>query len=41
VQLRQLRVGQAEVDLHYQRSEQGTLVAVTRRRGDLFVSVEA
>jgi glycogen debranching enzyme len=41
VTLRGLRVGQAEVDLEYRRSEQGTLVAVTRKQGDLLVSVES
>ena len=34
-------VGDAEVDLRYERSDQGTLVAVTRKRGDLLVSVES
>jgi glycogen debranching enzyme len=41
VALRGLRVGQAEVDLEYRRSEHGTLVAVTRKQGDLLVSVES
>jgi glycogen debranching enzyme len=41
VALRGLRVGQAQVDLEYRRSEQGTLVAVTRKQGDLLVSVES
>jgi glycogen debranching enzyme len=40
VRLRRLRVGEAEADLYYQRSDQRTLVAVTRKRGDLLVSVE-
>jgi glycogen debranching enzyme len=41
VSLRHLRVGDAEVDLRYERSDQGTLVAVTGKRGDLLVSVES
>jgi glycogen debranching enzyme len=41
VTLRHLRIGDAEVDLRYERSGQGTLVAVTRKRGDLLVSVES
>jgi len=41
VAMRHLRVGEAEVDLRYERSEQQTLVAVTRKRGDLAVSVES
>jgi glycogen debranching enzyme len=41
VGLRGVRVGQAEVDLEYRRSAQGTLVAVTRKAGDLLVSVES
>ena len=39
--LRHLRVGEAEVDLQYRRTQQGTLVAVTRKHGELLVSVEA
>ncbi|MDQ6672658.1 MAG: amylo-alpha-1,6-glucosidase, partial [Chloroflexota bacterium] len=35
VTLSHLRVGDAEVDLRYERSDHGTLVAVTRKRGDL------
>ena len=41
VTLRHLRIGDAEVDLKYERSEAATLVAVTRKRGDLLVSVES
>jgi len=41
VRLRHLRVGEADVDLHYARSKEGTLVAVTRKQGDLVVSVES
>jgi glycogen debranching enzyme len=41
VTLRHLRVGEAELDLHYQRSEQRTLVAATRKHGDLLLSVES
>ena len=41
VTLRHLRIGDAEVDLKYERSEEATLVAVTRKRGDLLVSVES
>ena len=40
VNLRKLRVGQAEVDLRYERSEGGTLVEVTRKHGDLEVRVQ-
>jgi hypothetical protein len=40
VSLRHVRVGAAEVDLHYKRSDEGTLVTLTRKRGDLRVSVE-
>jgi glycogen debranching enzyme len=41
VSLRGLRVGQAEVDLEYRRSDPGTLVAVARKQGDLLVNVES
>jgi glycogen debranching enzyme len=41
VALRGLRIGEAEVDLRYERSAHQTLVAVTRKRGDLEVSVES
>ena len=41
VALRGLRIGQAEVDLEYRRSPHGTLVAVTRKQGDLLVSVQS
>jgi len=41
VMVRQLRVGQAEVDLRYERSEDETLVAVTSKHGDIEVSVES
>jgi glycogen debranching enzyme len=40
VSLRHLRVAGAEVDLHYQRVDEGTVVAVTRKDGDLLVSIE-
>jgi len=38
--VRHLRVGNAEVDLHYERSGHQTLVAVERKHGDLAVHVE-
>jgi glycogen debranching enzyme len=41
VNLRQLRVGEAEVDLRYERSKGQTLVAVTRKHGDVEVSVRS
>ena len=41
VTLRHLRVGDAEVDLKYERSGKATLVAVTRKRGELLVSIES
>jgi glycogen debranching enzyme len=41
VKLHHLRVGEAEVDLRYERSAEHTLVAVTRKHGDLEVSVES
>jgi glycogen debranching enzyme len=41
VAVRKLRVGEAEVDVEYQRSRDKTLVAVTRKHGDLLVSVES
>jgi glycogen debranching enzyme len=40
VDMRRLRVGRAEVDLHYQRWGGETVVAVTRTEGDLRVSIE-
>ncbi|MBV9324560.1 MAG: amylo-alpha-1,6-glucosidase [Chloroflexi bacterium] len=40
VNLHAVRVGQAEVDLRYERSDKTTVVAVTRKRGDVLVSVE-
>ena len=41
VTLRHLRVGDAEVDLKYDRSGKATLAAVTRKRGELLVSIES
>jgi glycogen debranching enzyme len=41
VGMRKLRVGEAEVDVEYQRSGDKTLVAVTRKHGDLLVTVES
>jgi glycogen debranching enzyme len=41
VTVRHLRVGEAEVDLRYERVEDETLVAVTRKRGDVEVSVQS
>jgi glycogen debranching enzyme len=41
VTVRNLRVGEAEVDLRYERSDDGTVVAVTRKHGDLDVSVQS
>jgi glycogen debranching enzyme len=41
VTLRHLRVGQAEVDLRYERSKEETLVAVTRKHGDVEVRVQS
>jgi glycogen debranching enzyme len=40
VTLRGLRVGEAEVDLHYRQSDKATVVAVTRKHGEVLVSVE-
>lgn len=40
VAVRHLRVGGAEVDLRYERSDRQTLVAVERKRGELTVRVE-
>jgi glycogen debranching enzyme len=40
VELRDLRVGDAQVNLRYERSGATTLVAVTKRRGDLDVTIE-
>jgi glycogen debranching enzyme len=39
-ELRGLAVGGSQVDLRYERSAGGTLVAVTRRSGDVTVSIE-
>jgi hypothetical protein len=41
VSVRRVRVADAEVDLRYEQSDQGTLVEVTRKRGDLLVSIES
>jgi glycogen debranching enzyme len=41
VRVRQLRVGQAEVDVEYERAGDKTLAAVTAKHGDLVVSIEA
>jgi len=35
-----LRVGQAQVDLRYQREDGMTLVAVEQRHGDLSVAID-
>ena len=35
-----LRVGQAEVELHFERTPRGTLVAVGRKSGELTVVTE-
>jgi glycogen debranching enzyme len=40
VRVERLRVAEAEVDLHYQRSASGTLVEVTRTHGNLDVQVQ-
>ncbi|MBV9581972.1 MAG: amylo-alpha-1,6-glucosidase [Chloroflexi bacterium] len=40
VHVRGLRVGEAEVDLRYERRGELTVVAVSRKHGDLLVSVE-
>ena len=40
VTVRNLRVGQAEVDLRYERSDDETVVAITSKHGDLEVSVQ-
>ena len=40
VEVRHLRVGQAEIDLRYERSDASTLVAIQRRRGELTVLIE-
>jgi hypothetical protein len=40
VAVHNLRVGDARVDLRYERSDAKTLVAVTDKRGDLTVTVE-
>jgi hypothetical protein len=39
VALRHVRVGDGEVDLRYERSDDETLVAVTRKHGDIEVRV--
>ena len=41
VRLGRLRVGQAEVDVEYERAGDKTLAAVTAKHGDLVVSIEA
>lgn len=41
VEVRRLRVGQAEIDLHYQRLGNQTVVSVARKHGDVLVSVES
>jgi hypothetical protein len=41
VRVRRLSIGGAQLDLRFERSGDSTLVAVTRRRGDVLVSVEA
>ncbi len=41
VTLRHVRVGDSEVDLKYERSDDGTRVTVTHQSGDLLVSVES
>jgi glycogen debranching enzyme len=41
VRVRRLRVGDAQLELLYERSDDKTLVAVTRKRGNLLVSVES
>ena len=40
VVLRALRIGQAEVDLHYERGPGATAVTVTQQRGDVLICVE-
>jgi hypothetical protein len=40
VELRDLRIGDAHVSLRYERSGTTTLVAVTKRRGNLDVTIE-
>jgi hypothetical protein len=40
VRVRNLRIGSATVDLEYQRSEQRTLVSVTRQSGTLDVIIQ-
>ena len=41
VSIRRVQVADAEVDLRYERSGEGTLVEVIRKRGDLVVSIES
>jgi glycogen debranching enzyme len=41
VSIRHLRVGEAELDLHYERSDRRTSVVVTRKQGNLLVSIES
>src|SRR6185437_3544708 len=41
VKLRKVRIGDAEVELRFERSGAETLAAVTRRHGDIEVSVES
>jgi hypothetical protein len=38
--LRGLRIGEAEVDLRYEREATATTVVVTRKDGDVLVSVQ-
>jgi glycogen debranching enzyme len=40
VSVRRVQVADAEVDLRYERSDHGTLVEVTRKRGELLVTIE-
>jgi hypothetical protein len=40
VSVRGLRVGDATIDLRYQRTDDVTLVAVLRREGDVGVHIE-
>jgi len=41
VSIRHLRVGEAELDLHYERSDRRTSVVVTRKQGNVLVSIES
>ncbi|HZU75450.1 MAG TPA: amylo-alpha-1,6-glucosidase, partial [Dehalococcoidia bacterium] len=40
LRIRGVRVGEAAVDLHYRRTDQGTLVAVLNKQGEVQVSIE-